>query len=149
MNKSPTNRTRVVSSVYLRSGRDVLLVHHKRFDEWVPVGGGREGDETPAETALRELAEETGIVDAIFINTGHINPPGQPIGYLGYSEHRLGEVIHLNHNFLMLTSNAVIKRSDEHHDVGWFRMDRTPNAVYNKMPPNVRYFFRLALAVLL
>ena len=30
---------------------------------WFPPGGGKEGDETPAETALRELWEETGLRD--------------------------------------------------------------------------------------
>jgi len=135
--------------VYLRSGRDVLLVHHKRFDEWVPIGGGREDDETPAETAVRELVEETGIINASFVQPYEFQVPGQPRGYLGYSEHTLNGVVNLNHNFLMLTPTKQTKLSDEHHQAGWFRIEQMPDDVYNKMPVNVRYYFRKAVTAVL
>lgn len=46
---------------YLVRGRRVLLVHHNRFNLWVPPGGHVEAGELFHETAEREFCEETGI----------------------------------------------------------------------------------------
>jgi 8-oxo-dGTP diphosphatase len=39
----------------------VLLVHHNATGKWVFPGGHVDPDETPAEAALREVLEETGV----------------------------------------------------------------------------------------
>ena len=44
-----------------RAGPEVLLVHRPRYDDWSFPKGKRDGDETDEETALREVAEETGL----------------------------------------------------------------------------------------
>ncbi|MFJ2741326.1 NUDIX hydrolase [Streptomyces sp. NPDC087440] len=60
---------RKVARVILLDPEDrVLLMHGYEPEEpdrkwWFTPGGGLEGDETPAEAALREVAEETGITD--------------------------------------------------------------------------------------
>ena len=41
--------------------KKILLVHHSKFDRWVQPGGHIDEDETPEETAIREVYEETGI----------------------------------------------------------------------------------------
>jgi len=41
--------------------KKILLVHHKKFHRWVQPGGHIENEETPEETALREVYEETGV----------------------------------------------------------------------------------------
>jgi len=57
-----------ICSGYLVEDGKVLLVHHNRFDKWVPPGGYVEPGETFAQTAEREFLEETGIaVEAISI----------------------------------------------------------------------------------
>ncbi|WP_329401954.1 NUDIX hydrolase [Streptomyces melanogenes] len=60
---------RKVARVVLLDPQDrILLMHGYEPDNpddtwWFTPGGGVEGDETRAEAALRELAEETGITD--------------------------------------------------------------------------------------
>ena len=41
--------------------KKLLLVKHSDFDKWVQPGGHMEEDETPEETAIREVYEETGV----------------------------------------------------------------------------------------
>ena len=52
---------------YLRRGQDVLLLHRIKKkndlnqDKWIGVGGKFEDKESPADCALREIREETGL----------------------------------------------------------------------------------------
>jgi 8-oxo-dGTP pyrophosphatase MutT (NUDIX family) len=48
--------------VDLESNR-LLLHHHRRLDRWLPMGGHLESGESPAEAALREGGEESGLQD--------------------------------------------------------------------------------------
>ena len=41
--------------------KKILLIKHKRNGRWTQPGGHMEGNETPEETALREVYEETGL----------------------------------------------------------------------------------------
>ncbi|WP_055530672.1 NUDIX domain-containing protein [Streptomyces graminilatus] len=50
-----------ICSGYLVERGQVLLVHHNRFDKWVPPGGHIEPGESFAGTAVREFKEETGL----------------------------------------------------------------------------------------
>jgi 8-oxo-dGTP diphosphatase len=42
-------------------GREVMLVHRSRFDDWTLPKGKHERGETDEQTALREVEEETGL----------------------------------------------------------------------------------------
>ena len=47
-------------SVFAVRGRKVLLVHHRKLEKWLPVGGHVEIGENPEEAAHREMMEESG-----------------------------------------------------------------------------------------
>jgi 8-oxo-dGTP pyrophosphatase MutT (NUDIX family) len=47
------------------NGFEFLLVKHVNGDHWAFAKGTPEAGETPVETAVRELAEETGVTDVV------------------------------------------------------------------------------------
>ena len=56
--------------------KELLVVYNKKVQKWLQPGGHSEGDETPLETATREVKEETGI-DIIPIGikfNNHVEP---------------------------------------------------------------------------
>ena len=48
-------------SLFIVQGGKVLLVHHKKLDAWLPIGGHIELDEDPEQAAYREALEECGL----------------------------------------------------------------------------------------
>lgn len=59
------------ASTYILHEQKVLLIFHKKFQKWLPPGGHVELNETPAETAIREAKEETGL-DIEFIQQENV-----------------------------------------------------------------------------
>ena len=54
------------------TGREVLLVHRPRYDDWSFPKGKQDPGETDEQTALREVAEETGITCALRAYLGEV-----------------------------------------------------------------------------
>ena len=50
----------VVSAFIVRKGK-VLLVYHKKYREWLPIGGHIELNEDPDQALVREIREECGL----------------------------------------------------------------------------------------
>lgn len=70
---------RAAGGVVVRDGAqglEVLLVHRPRYDDWTFPKGKRDGDETDEQTALREVAEETGLACVL----------GPPLGEVRYRD---------------------------------------------------------------
>ncbi|MBS3904227.1 MAG: NUDIX domain-containing protein [Simkania sp.] len=55
-----TERHFTVTTYIFHEG-STLLVHHPKFQKWMPPGGHLEKNETPPEGAKREVLEETGL----------------------------------------------------------------------------------------
>jgi len=51
----------VVVAGYIVNEDELLLIHHKKLDKWLPVGGHIKLNETPCEALRREVKEEVGI----------------------------------------------------------------------------------------
>src|SRR5215212_3862645 len=47
-------------AIFVVQDRKILLVHHRRLNKWLPLGGHIELDEDPEIAALREAREESG-----------------------------------------------------------------------------------------
>ena len=59
----------LVTAGYIMHQNKVLLIHHKKLDLWLPVGGHIDENETPDQALLREINEEIGIDVKILNNS--------------------------------------------------------------------------------
>lgn len=59
-----------VATTYIidKQKKEILLHYHKKLKSWLPPGGHVEKDESPIETAIREIKEETQIDKVEFIS---------------------------------------------------------------------------------
>src|SRR6478672_5737164 len=48
-------------AIFVVSKGRVLVIHHRKLDRWLPLGGHIELDEDPEQAALREAKEESGL----------------------------------------------------------------------------------------
>jgi 8-oxo-dGTP pyrophosphatase MutT (NUDIX family) len=101
----------------------VLLIHHRKLDKWLPLGGHIELDEDPEQAALREARADSGLeVDLLgerppttesgtraliaprFLDIHRINDTHEHIGLIYWARPKSGQ-----------TTLAV----EEHHDIRW------------------------------
>lgn len=129
-------------AVYARKGNRVLVIEHKRLKTWLPIGGELEPGETPAEAAVRELVEETGMVGEFRTLAGALD--GVPPGLIGYEEHQAGSKgLHMNFVFVCFVSAlAEVQPNYEFATYRW--VDRAELDALES-PLNVRQFGYLAL----
>ncbi len=111
-----------VAVFVVRDGQ-VLLVHHRALNQWLPVGGHVELDEDPETAALREVKEESGLeVELIgerppttgpgtraliaprFLDIHRISDTHQHIGMIYWARPKRG---------------ALTLAAAEHHDIRW------------------------------
>jgi 8-oxo-dGTP pyrophosphatase MutT (NUDIX family) len=129
-----TRQKHATSSVFLFCSTDqgwrLGLIHHPRFGRWMLPGGHVEPHENPAEAAVREVSEETGLPAYL------LSPPGlgDPLGaaepvmpsavwvveQLVPPENREPtDHVHIDHLYLALTPRADVPPGAELR-FGWF-----------------------------
>lgn len=54
-------KTDLVIAGYIIHQNKILLIHHRKLDLWLPVGGHIDKNETPDQALLREIKEEIGM----------------------------------------------------------------------------------------
>lgn len=123
-----------VITVYIIYRNKVLLVHHPRYDKWIPMGGHIELDEDPEEALFREIKEETGlrvkilsskpsitspgtkfILKPNFVDVHEANPPHQHIALIYFAQAE--------------SNNAIL--SDEHNNIKWLSESELLDPKYN------------------
>ncbi|MEV7288145.1 NUDIX domain-containing protein [Streptomyces sp. NPDC093252] len=119
-----------ICSGYLVERGKVLLVHHNRFDKWVPPGGHIEPGESFAATAVREFKEETGLlVEAISsqpaIHPADDNATPEPVPFYtdiereGFATPALVQFFYVRRE-AGAGERTLRPQREEVHGAGWF-----------------------------
>ncbi len=145
LHKSTTSRLpqHFVATAYVVDGAKVLLVHHRKIGLWLPAGGHIEPDEDPAEAAIREVKEETGLNVRLL---GPVDEKGNGDGvrmlptphHLQIEQIAEGPHEHIDFVYVGTPISGQLERNPESIDVRWFTGDELDTASH--MDANVRHF---------
>lgn len=119
----------LICSGYLVEQGKVLLVHHNKFNKWVPPGGHFEAGETFAQNAVREFREETGLaVEAISggATIEPIDPDTRPepvpfyvdLEYNGFEKPAIVQFFFVRRK----GDNPLVPQAAEVHSAAWFSL---------------------------
>jgi len=122
----------------------VLLIHHRKLDKWLPLGGHIELDEDPEQAALREAKEESGLdVELIgerppttspgtralvaprFLDIHRINATHEHIGMIYWARPKAGSSRradsggHPQGSPQRGVTTSLTLATKEHHDIRW------------------------------
>ncbi len=101
----------------------VLLIHHRKLDKWLPLGGHVELDEDPEQAALREAREESGLDVELLGERPPTTEPGTRalIGPRFLDIHRINDTHeHIGMIYWARPINGSTTLAiEEHHDIRW------------------------------
>jgi 8-oxo-dGTP pyrophosphatase MutT (NUDIX family) len=136
-------------AIFVVQGGKVLLIHHRKLDKWLPLGGHVELDEDPEQAAVREAKEESGLDVELF---GERPPTSEP-GTRALIAPRFLDIhrISATHEHIGMIywarpkSGATTLAVAEHHAIRWCStvdLDQLQPAMSNA----VKWYCRQALA---
>lgn len=128
------------------------LIRHPVFDKWMQPGGHVEPDENPAETALREVAEETGLTKVSLWQPHAPAPTGtsDPIVPLPYwiMEHRLDgdnqlaqPHVHIDYKYVAIITDPTPAHSPEHPFAWWTAAEIPTLSTFDDIKINLEVLF--------
>jgi 8-oxo-dGTP pyrophosphatase MutT (NUDIX family) len=126
----------------------ILLIHHRKLDRWLPLGGHIELDEDPEIAALREAKEESGL-DVELLGE---RPPTTEAGTRALIAprfldiHRITDTHeHIGMIYWARPRNGSLTLSEtEHHDIRWCSAGDL-DTLHPPMSNAVKWYCRKAL----
>jgi 8-oxo-dGTP pyrophosphatase MutT (NUDIX family) len=110
-------------AIFVVKDRRVLLIHHRKLDKWLPLGGHVELDEDPEQAALREAQEESGFEVELLGERPPTTEPGTRalIAPRFLDIHRISETHeHIGMMYWARPKNGAMTLAEaEHHDIRW------------------------------
>jgi ADP-ribose pyrophosphatase YjhB (NUDIX family) len=138
------------ASALIIKDKKVLLVYHKKLGVWLYPGGHVENNETPDETIVREVMEETGLsVEIIGEKDENLTDTRADVSVLSNPYVILCELVgdHYHNDIVYLCriigENTQIKyNANESEAIGFFGLDELDNA---KLFPNFKELLKKVL----
>ncbi|MFT5206707.1 MAG: ADP-ribose pyrophosphatase YjhB (NUDIX family) [Candidatus Omnitrophota bacterium] len=113
-----------VTSVFIVNRDAVLMVNHKKYNRWLPIGGHIEMNEDPEQGLYREIQEECGLKVKILADKPKIRHKGvKPILTPSYVDCHDINKTHKHIAFVyygISRSRKVVLHTREHRDFHWF-----------------------------
>ena len=126
----------------------VLLIHHRKLDQWLPLGGHIELDEDPEIAALREAKEESGLDVELIGERPPTTGPGTRalIAPRFLDIHRITDKHeHIGMIYWARPKNGNVTLSvAEHHDIRWCSVEDM-DRLQPPMSSAVKWYCRKAL----
>ena len=135
-------------AIFVVHDRKVLLIHHRKLDKWLPLGGHIELEEDPEQAALREAREESGL-DVELIGE---RPPTTEPGTRALIAPRFLDIhrIHETHEHIGMIywarpkAGRMALAEEEHHDIRWC-CETELDELQPRMSNAVKWYCRKAL----
>lgn len=130
-----------VSTAFIVHRDKVLLVHHRKLNLWLPVGGHIELDEDPIDALYREIKEEAGIdKNDLEIMSNKPSLIGTRHKFLltpNYLDiHNFSDAHkHVSLTYLVKSKTDKLVRNDrEHIEIKWFTKQEIESKKYGLLP---------------
>lgn len=137
----------VVSVFIVRRGR-TLLAYHKKYNEWLPVGGHIELDEDPLQALWKEVREECGLKIRLFAQAPNVKHAGvKPLPAPDFLDvHRIkGKHKHIALIYLARAAAGRVKlEKREFREYAWLSREDLDKKKY-KLTRSIRFYCEEAL----
>lgn len=110
-------------AIFVVHDQKILVIHHRKLDKWLPLGGHIELEEDPEQAALREALEESGLEVELLGERPPTTSPGTraliaprflDIHRISATHEHIGMIY-----WARPKSGQVSLAAAEHHDIRW------------------------------
>lgn len=121
-------KTDLTTSALIIKDNKLLLVHHAKLDKWLFPGGHLEENETPDDSVIREIKEETGL-DIELVKTEQFRKDNEDniiteLALPFYANvHSVGDHNHVCLFYLCKTNNENVSNTHESKGYKWVSRD--------------------------
>jgi len=107
------------SAIVFDDQQRVLLVHHNKIGRWLYPGGHIDPDEDPAQAAVREVLEETGVSAEVISDplpaypSVTVHPPPYAILEMQVSDSKIGTHRHIDLVYVLRSASGQLTAQRE------------------------------------